>query len=141
MNYPTSTLLKEIGEALGWQGGTISEMLAELKRLKDLDSILAEACELMQAAAVNLRSMTPPGCFNTIAVKIDNFLESDKAASDNDRATWARVKELLRQETRDEIAGWARLNAYKPRNPGLGEFQTVISYFALMEILGQKEGR
>lgn len=37
LDHKTKNLLKDYCEALGWQGGTIHQVLIEIKRLKKLD--------------------------------------------------------------------------------------------------------
>lgn len=49
----------------------------------------------------------------------------------------ARLRQEGREEERTRIKQWVNLNAYKPRDPGLGEFQTVVSFYALREQLQQ----
>lgn len=115
---------------------------AEAERDRALDQVVAAVEELKDIATFGCCGEEDPFC-SEAGITEEEWCHPCKANAavmqlqPTAQAHAARLRQEGREEERVRISAWAELNAYKPRNPDLGEFQTVVSFYALREQLQQ----
>jgi hypothetical protein len=86
----SSTFEEEVYKALGWQGGTIHQVVSEIKRLKEMDTstillqlveiIIKESSVCEPDVGYKLKDVIDDNCLNCTNAKICKFLIDNRLA-------------------------------------------------------------